>query len=58
MANGASNVAAGFLSTARQQIGGAQGNGKLKNSTVIATGSVNTAGGFLSTADQSIGVAK
>ena len=57
-ANGASNSASGFLSSATQQIGGAQGNGVLNNATVIATGSNNSASGFLSSASQSIGVAK
>ena len=37
------NTSVGFLATARQNIGVAEQNGKIKNSTVIATGSTNTA---------------
>ena len=58
LSTGSSNAASGFLSSANQQRGGAQGNGKLTNSTVIATTSNNSASGFLSSASQSVGVAK
>ena len=48
-------LAAGFLSTATQEVGFAKGNGSVENSTVIANGASNTAAGFLSTARQQIG---
>ena len=55
---GAQLAAGGLKATAVQQIGGASGNGVLRNSTVVSNGAINSAGGILSTAEQRIGVAR
>ena len=52
------NTASGFLSSARQEIGGAANGGVLNNVTVLATNSNNSASGFLSSSTQRIGVAR
>ena len=55
VATGAANTSAGFLSSARQNVGVAEQNGKINGTLVISNGTVNTAAGFLSNATQSVG---
>jgi hypothetical protein len=52
---GAGNTSAGFLATARQNIGVVEPGGKVTDGKVIATGAASTAAGLPSQAPQSAG---